>query len=308
MGFESIGDILRRAPLPGASTASIPGLTRTRETCSCQTCGASFQGEVVVRNQAPLFRPRTCPACMAAAEQVERDKAAADRLAQVQELRRRWRLRCGIPAALQTRTFANFKRRLQAQAYDRVKAWATGWPFANPRGYPSMLLFSQEGVYGVGKTHLLVAAVNSVVDRWDGDPDTAVCPVRFETGPSLKERIVATYNVPDSQREWHETAEDIYRVLIGVPLLVLDDVGKEKPSDHTRQVYYHLINERLNRELPVLVSSNKDPESDAMADVMHGATVSRLLGMTRGEVLELSGADQRLPHEKPAPGEKGVRP
>lgn len=84
----------------------------------------------------------------------------------------------------------------------------------------------------------MVAIANFVIDNWSGEPGQIFRPIYFVKGPGLTRRIRATYNLRRDDVE-HEREEDIYNDLRGVRLLLLDDVGKEKPSDFTRELYWY---------------------------------------------------------------------
>lgn len=280
-----------------------------QEECTCDTCGHTFQGELLVRENRVIHRPRECGECRQKREAEEqRETQEAEALAMM-KLRAQWRRSisslgglttpCGIPPQLLSRTFENFERPAQRKACDQIRQWARDFPLEYSPDYPSLMLYSDKDVYGVGKTHLLVAAANWIIDHWQGDPELATCPVRFETGPGLVRRLRATYNVADELKPYHETEEMVYASLRGVKLLILDDVGKETPSNHTRELYFHIINERLNWGLPVLLSANLDPESSDFEEVVGGATVSRIMGMIRGKCYQLAGEDWRLKEKRP---------
>ena len=291
-GFERVGEILGR---PGASTSSNPGQTTRREErtekCTCD-CGTAFSGKVILWDARVVWRSSECLECKAKREADEKTQAEEERAQGILALQNKWRQGCGIPPGLISRTFESFKREAQRVAFTEVAKWAAEFPVEDSRGYPSMMLYSERNVYGVGKTHLMVAAANRIIGKWNGNLE-ALCRVRFETGPGLVRRIRATYNLTEEQRPLHETEEDVYGSLRGVKLLIVDDIGKETPSNHTREVYFHIINERLNWGLPVLVSTNLNPNSPAFAEVVGGATVSRLMGMIRGKGYQLSGQDWR---------------
>ena len=139
----------------------------------------------------------------------------------------------------------------------------------------------------------MVAIANYVIDNWNGEPVHIACPIRFESGPGLVRRVRATYNLRDGDRG-HEREEDIYNQLKGVRLLMLDDVGKEKPSDFTRELYWYVIDERVKSGLPVVMSCRLPLEgSNSLEHLMGEDTVDRLYGMTGGHYETLSGESYR---------------
>ena len=279
-------------PLNLAQTS--PVTETTVEGCLCRTCGATFQGEVTVfkRLIPPReVRARECPQCTAKRVVIEEREHLEDLEGQRKQLRGKWRRESGMPPELLTRTFANFEPQYQKAAWKAAVAWARDFDFDAPRGYPSLMFYS--AIPGVGKGHLMAAIVNYVLDNWKGDPERVRCPVRFESGPSLVRRIRATYNLRKEDFT-HEREDEVYHALAGVPLLLLDDVGKEKPSDFTRETYWFIINERVTTGLPVIISSRLEFEGEhSLETLMHEDTVSRLYGMTRGQFVKMKGQDYR---------------
>ncbi|GAI12736.1 unnamed protein product, partial [marine sediment metagenome] len=142
-------------------------------------------------------------------------------------------------------------KRRHRHVYEVCLKWAETFDIESPGVSQSLLLYSE--VAGVGKTSLMVCIANYIIDNWKG-PSKAVPLIRFESGPGLVRRIRNTYNLRQDD-DSHEREEDVYNQLSGVKILILDDVGKETPSRFTREVYWYLINERLTKGLPVLITS-----------------------------------------------------
>lgn len=293
-GFESLGEILGGQASPSSSPAQ-RFLKETRvEELVCGSCQARFQAEVTcywLFGKERQVRPQVCPQCRAGAEAKEarqrQEQLGLERVA----VRERWRRRCGIAEDFQLKTFRTFDRTYQARACDAAVRWAEGFWRDGPRGYPSLVLYSAGP--GVGKSHLMVAIANHIIQAWQGDPQDAVCPVRFESGPGLVRRIRATYDLrPDD--DTHEREADVYAELRGVRLLMLDDVGKESPSRHTREVYWYIVDERVKSGLPVVVSTRLPLSSKGpLEELMGEDTVDRLVGMVRGQVLDMTGRSYR---------------
>ncbi len=82
--------------------------------------------------------------------------------------------------------------------------------------------------------------------------------------------------------------------LCTVKLLMLDDLGKEKPSDFTRELYWYLIDRRISLGLPVVVSSRLPLETGGpLEELVKYDTVNRLIGMCRGKIVTLTGTSFR---------------
>lgn len=267
--------------------------TRT-EDCTCDGCGSTFQGEVTVYkrfNPPREIRPRECPKCKEERRKREAEEQERQLEEQRKSVRESWRRACGMPAELLVRTFESFELKYQKAAYQVAMDWAKGFNLDSPRGYPSLMFYSP--IPGVGKGHLMAAIVNYVLDNWKGNPDRGRCPIRFESGPSLVRRIRATYNIR-REDEIHEREDEVYNSLAGVALLLLDDVGKESPTNFTRETYWYIIDERVKTGLPVIISSRLEFEGERSLETLMGEdTVSRLYGMTRGEFIRMKGQDYR---------------
>jgi len=264
------------------------------EDCQCETCGNTFQGQVTVFNR---FKPpresrqRECLKCRD--ERKAREKEEEDERAELarQELRGKWRRACGMPPEALSKTFDNFEVKYQKVAYTMAHSWAKDFDLESPAGYPSLVLYSD--IPGTGKGHLMSSIVNYAIENWKGDPGKRGCPIRFESGPSLVRRIRATYNIR-SQDDVHEREDEVYRSMAGYPLLLLDDVGKESPSNFTRETYWYIIDERVKSGLPVVISTRLEWEGTrSLTTLMGEDTVSRLYGMSRGEFVILQGLDYR---------------
>lgn len=268
------------------------------EELECETCHQKFSGEVKMFHIGGVekrLHPHECPTCKAKRKERERLEAEEENRRRLTDLRGKWRWSCGISQWMVTKTFDNFEVALQKAAHKVTYDYASGLNLEKPLGYPSIILYSAAN--GVGKTHLAIAIANLAVDNWNGGSDY-FCPIRFESGPGLIRRIRATYNVgPHAD---HEREEDIYNQLRGVKLLILDDVGKERPSEHTREVYFYIIDERYKAGLPVVITSNLPLDGQpSLCDLMGAGTVDRLLGMSRGKVIELKGKSYRQLRKQP---------
>lgn len=76
-------------------------------------------------------------------------------------------------------------------------------------------------------------------------------------------------------------------------ILIIDDFGAEKLTDFVRQITYYILNEREQRLLPTIITSNFSlAQIDEMIDVRIS---SRIAGMCK--VVELTGDDKRIKSE-----------
>jgi DNA replication protein DnaC len=155
----------------------------------------------------------------------------------------------------------------------------------------------ESGVYltgpvGTGKTYQAAAlvkhafrvfdrqAVNDVHDPYYMLGFRVARPVVWANVPGLLEDIRRSYDAPDALPE----------NLTNAPLLVLDDIGAEKPSEWVEERLYCIVNERYENALPVIVTSNLTPAQ--LGDRVGARITSRLVEMC--DVHGLGGRDRRM--------------
>jgi DNA replication protein DnaC len=149
----------------------------------------------------------------------------------------------------------------QPAAAAELRDWAK-----SPRGRNLVLL----GPVGVGKSHAAVAAVRPQFDRGQ--------EVRFLPVVELLDMLRP--GGPDGA---------LYD-LAGTDLLVLDDVGSERPTEWTAERLYALVNRRWLEERPTVVTSNLAP--DTLADTLGERLWSRLVG-SGAVAVGMAGPDRR---------------
>lgn len=137
---------------------------------------------------------------------------------------------------------------------------------------PSVLLYGQTGV---GKTHLSLSIVTEVL--------RAGYNVVYDSVINL---------LGDAEREHFRRSgtEETLPMLLETDLLVMDDLGTEMESAFNTSTVYNIINTRLNRGLPTIISTNL--KFLEMKERYEERIVSRLFGMYR--TLELEGVDVRI--------------
>ena len=134
------------------------------------------------------------------------------------------------------------------------------------------------GPPGTGKTHMAAALAIKEVSRSTSVLFRAASDLLLEIKDTYGEGVVTT------------TETGLINRFSRVGLFVLDDLGAERITDWTRQIFYVLINRRYNATRPMVVTSNLTIQE--LEAVFDGRLISRLAGMCR--VIKLSGDDFRL--------------
>jgi DNA replication protein DnaC len=142
------------------------------------------------------------------------------------------------------------------------------------------------GPVGVGKTHLAVAILQELIDRYQ------VRGLFYQFGALLR-RIQDSYN-PISQTSELAVLGPVFEAEV----LVLDELGASKPTDWVRDTMMQIINTRYNDKRLTIFTTNysdkrkneKDP-TELLEDRVGVALRSRLYEMCK--TVEIEGEDYR---------------
>lgn len=168
------------------------------------------------------------------------------------------------------RTFASFDAKRDREAFDLCVKYANDENLMKRRR--NSLLIA--GGYGSGKTHLAAAISNALIERG--------IPVLFGTSITHFDNI---------RNDFENTGINRYLAKMkSASVLVIDDLGKEKKSEWTRQVLFDAINYRYEHKLPTIITTNLVDGDDfsALANHVEGAVWSRLCEMCN-QVITKSG-------------------
>lgn len=283
----------------------------SQDPTECSECGqeVTLTRYRLLGTMITMPRYPVCPDCRTAldakrqAEEAAQEEAA--RIAEIAKTRREWRGAAGIPRKFLTQDFSTFDTSRPGNVkavFDQCLEYADGFPIEyrthteeTGEAYPSLMLFSTD-VWGIGKTHLACAIAHRILDRWQGEEISR--PVLFVSEPDIYQSIQATFNFSAEERRLRESEDDILRRLIYVPLLVLDDLGKQQRSDmkFVQRTLFAIINGRYDALRPMVVTSNMGQEQ--LAAYLGGgkadqATFDRLWEMTGGQLVRLTGESFR---------------
>jgi DNA replication protein DnaC len=158
-------------------------------------------------------------------------------------------------------SFANYRGNYNAEAVAAVREWVQkrqGW----------IVLC---GGPGRGKTHLLAAAANQLLDQGQ----RALYVIVPDLLDHLREGIETGVG--------HQRFEDAR----GVDFLLLDDLGAEQSTPWAEEKVFQLVNHRYVNGLPMLVASNVGP------DELASRVASRLRDRALSRVMVMEGPDYR---------------
>lgn len=187
----------------------------------------------------------------------------------------------GIGTLMQTQSFENFSLEyyksdrmthlLMQSNYAKAKEYAASF---HPAKSDNLAMF---GGTGLGKTHLSTSIAREVIESgWD--VVYVSCVDMFADYEA--QRFGNSTGTP--------TGADLSRYT-DCDLLIIDDLGTELTNQFTTSCLYGLLNTRLNRHLPVILSTNL--ETDEFRKRYWDRITSRVLG--NFTVMPFKGTDVR---------------
>lgn len=143
---------------------------------------------------------------------------------------------------------------------------------------------NKKGIYlygdvGTGKTHIAYAIKN----KWEAVTGEYV---EFWNTTELLQEIK-----DDFDRDAYSRTHTLERLMDSKKLLILDDIGVEKPSEWALERFYLLINRRYNEMRPIIFTSNFSLAE--LSDRIGERTVSRIAELCTP--IKLTGTDRRIP-------------
>lgn len=219
------------------------------ESVKCTYCGKLRPSEGFEYNgKAIWFEPIPCD-CEGAKKALKQEREAAE-LSRLKELRHE-RVRrihallgdTGPAKRFKRCSFWNFiATGANATAREVAEKYAERFLRVNleNKDRNSLLI---TGPVGTGKTHLAAAIANRLIEE--------ETPVIFLNSVDLLEKLKATWDRQGSAQE-----ESIMKMYKTADLLVIDDFGKEQPTEWAVSKIYQIINARYEAMKPIIITTN----------------------------------------------------
>jgi DNA replication protein DnaC len=254
----------------------------------CEYCGAPRYTEGIDFGSRVIWMPSgpqqcTCPEAVAAYEKKRAEAEAAEAARQKAEEDRKMRERVqriigesGMGFRFLRRTFATFEitsdnKRPHKAAKNYVDTFSSMLP-SRENLEPGRNGLFITGPKGTGKTHLAAAIANQLMQQGTA----VICMTMID----LLERIKRTY---ERSKDSESTVLNLYKQ---VPLLIIDDIGKEPATEWGISKIYAIINGRYEGYMPTIVTTNYDDQQLVKRltpangdDITAEATIDRLREM-----------------------------
>jgi DNA replication protein DnaC len=135
------------------------------------------------------------------------------------------------------------------------------------------------GARGVGKTHATVALVAEYLQV------AGLCSTRFVTAADLLLELRGCYNGKADE------TDVINKYTKDTKILILDDIGAEKPSEWTVATLGLIIDRRYRDNMMTLFTSNLTMQE--LSETVGDRITSRILGLCGTNIAKLNGGDRR---------------
>lgn len=181
----------------------------------------------------------------------------------------------------------------QEQVLDRLIQWAADGVDKIKQGTGLFL----HGPVGTGKSHLAVATVYETVKNnpnafaripgpWEYDPGNPGMRFAFVSVVDLLATIKDSFDGSEVKKD---KANLLMRQVRGYEIIVLDDIGTEKPTDWVEEQLYALIDLRYRMQRATIFTTNCTVNQ--LESQIGSRVVSRIIDMTDG--VKVEGPDYR---------------
>lgn len=180
------------------------------------------------------------------------------------------RERSELGERFQNRTFATLDSLIDPKALRACQNFAQNYASIKKNDKNGIVL---SGEVGIGKTHLAAAIANELIDKHT----VAVC---FGSIVDMLDKIRCEIALHKDTTKYN---------MKKMPVLIIDDLGKEKRSEWTDQIMFEIINHRYEQRLPVIITTNLEPQE--LLQRYDKSISSRLIEMCK--FVQMTGTDRR---------------
>lgn len=132
------------------------------------------------------------------------------------------------------------------------------------------------GGTGLGKTHLSTSVAKSLIDSG------------YDVVYEIAQNIFSDFDT-DRFRDRYSDSELLSEKYLDCDLLIIDDLGTEIVTSYTVSYLYNIINTRINKKLPIIISTNLSAKE--IKNMYHERITSRLFG--EFNIVKFDGTDIR---------------
>lgn len=182
-----------------------------------------------------IYADPTCSKCEGRGMYLHPNGGAAHCDCHHNEKKRVLMRRAGFPSKHIGSTVAGYTPQNDSETL--VKRIVSSWVPGFKPGRQGLYLY---GPAGTGKTHLLVAIGKAIIDQHCAE-------VNYYSVAAL---------LADARQSVGEHTQNPFEEAARTQVLLLDDIGAEKPSEWALSEFYRLFNRRYNDGLTTLVTSN----------------------------------------------------
>jgi DNA replication protein DnaC len=184
-------------------------------------------------------------------------------------------LRARIPYQWSGTTFETSDPKIHPGAFHSCKNYAEQFSL------DSKSLIISGDVLGSGKTHLAICIANHLLHQRHLD-------LRYIKAAGILMEVRSTYNHTAKDDE-----ESVMNRILNTKVLVIDDLGVNKATEWSDEIFWSIFDRRIENHLPVIVTTNYAPDDDALGTRVGNGALSRLLGMCQDNIITFKGSDFR---------------
>lgn len=247
------------------------------ERIQCQ-CGSTFdwQPDPLIETQDRLdrWRPEKCDPCQKIAD----DEAEANRLAHERDQQMaatKAKITAMIPPRFQATDIGHptFNRK----AWDKIRDWRP----TSEKPWLGLL-----GATGGGKSRIGYLLAESIAMEIAAKSRRA--SFIFTTSQAIKDTVMAQFTKDTGPRDlWDRSSQDKARWRLEsmrkCDLLLIDDLGKARPTPAVAEELFAIVNHRHDHNLPLIWSANSSPEAIAshLPEDMAAPFAGRLIELSK---------------------------